>query len=173
MRKRFSAVLLAAALCMSGMAAAPAIAAPADTSIVKHTASKKVSISKPKITGKKRVGKKLKVKLKSPSGSKLKYQWLRNGSKISGATSKTYKLRSADKGKRMSVRVTATKPGFKKSVRVSKKTSKIKAKKKSTSSSVYYKNCTEARNAGVTPIYRGDPGYASHLDRDNDGVACE
>lgn len=39
--------------------------------------------------------------------------------------------------------------------------------------SVYYKNCTEARNAGVTPIYRGQPGYASHLDRDNDGIACE
>ncbi|EHI40861.1 hypothetical protein OPAG_00390, partial [Rhodococcus opacus PD630] len=36
-----------------------------------------------------------------------------------------------------------------------------------------YKNCTEARNAGVTPIYRGQDGYASHLDRDNDGIACE
>lgn len=38
---------------------------------------------------------------------------------------------------------------------------------------VYYKNCTEARAAGVTPIYRGQPGYGQHLDRDNDGVACE
>ena len=38
---------------------------------------------------------------------------------------------------------------------------------------VYYDNCTEARDAGVTPLYRGDPGYASHLDRDKDGVACE
>ncbi|MCL2532736.1 MAG: excalibur calcium-binding domain-containing protein [Nocardiaceae bacterium] len=37
----------------------------------------------------------------------------------------------------------------------------------------YYKNCTEARNAGVTPIYRGQAGYAPHLDRDNDGIACE
>ncbi len=36
-----------------------------------------------------------------------------------------------------------------------------------------YKNCTEARNAGVTPIYRGQDGYAPHLDRDNDGFACE
>lgn len=36
-----------------------------------------------------------------------------------------------------------------------------------------YKNCTEARNAGVTPIYRGQDGYAPHLDRDNDGIACE
>lgn len=39
--------------------------------------------------------------------------------------------------------------------------------------SVYYKNCTAARNAGVTPLHRGDPGYAPHLDRDNDGIACE
>ena len=38
---------------------------------------------------------------------------------------------------------------------------------------VYYKNCSEARDAGVTPLYEGDPGYAPHLDRDNDGIACE
>lgn len=39
--------------------------------------------------------------------------------------------------------------------------------------SVRYKNCAEARAAGAAPIRRGQPGYASHLDRDNDGVACE
>ena len=38
---------------------------------------------------------------------------------------------------------------------------------------VYYKNCSEARAAGVTPLYEGDPGYAPHLDRDNDGIGCE
>ena len=38
---------------------------------------------------------------------------------------------------------------------------------------VYYANCTEAREAGAAPVRRGDPGYASHLDRDNDGVGCE
>ena len=37
----------------------------------------------------------------------------------------------------------------------------------------YYKNCKEARAAGVAPIYRGQPGYAKHLDRDGDGIACE
>jgi excalibur calcium-binding domain-containing protein len=36
-----------------------------------------------------------------------------------------------------------------------------------------YGNCTEAREAGVTPLHEGDPGYGSHLDRDGDGVACE
>jgi len=39
--------------------------------------------------------------------------------------------------------------------------------------SVYYKNCTAARAAGAAPVYRGQPGYAAHLDRDNDGIGCE
>ncbi|WP_018933076.1 thermonuclease family protein [Gracilibacillus lacisalsi] len=38
---------------------------------------------------------------------------------------------------------------------------------------VYYANCTEAREAGVTPLHEGDPGYGSHMDGDGDGVACE
>ncbi|WP_228797432.1 excalibur calcium-binding domain-containing protein [Nocardia cyriacigeorgica] len=37
----------------------------------------------------------------------------------------------------------------------------------------YYKNCDAARDAGVAPLHRNDPGYAPHLDRDNDGIACE
>lgn len=38
---------------------------------------------------------------------------------------------------------------------------------------VYYPNCAAARAAGAAPIHAGDPGYASKLDRDGDGVACE
>jgi hypothetical protein len=37
----------------------------------------------------------------------------------------------------------------------------------------YYPNCTAARDAGVTPIMRNEPGYRAALDRDNDGIACE
>ena len=36
-----------------------------------------------------------------------------------------------------------------------------------------FRNCAEARAAGAAPVRRGDPGYAPHLDRDNDGVGCE
>jgi uncharacterized protein YraI len=36
-----------------------------------------------------------------------------------------------------------------------------------------YENCTEARAAGDAPVYRHEPGYGPHLDRDNDGVGCE
>ncbi|MFA9492387.1 excalibur calcium-binding domain-containing protein [Streptococcus sp. E17BB] len=38
---------------------------------------------------------------------------------------------------------------------------------------VRYANCSEARAAGVTPIYLGEPGYSRKLDRDGDGIACE
>lgn len=38
---------------------------------------------------------------------------------------------------------------------------------------VYYRNCSEAREAGVAPIYRGQPGYRPEMDGDNDGIACE
>ena len=36
-----------------------------------------------------------------------------------------------------------------------------------------FRNCSEARSAGATPVRRGDPGYGRHLDRDGDGVGCE
>jgi beta-lactamase superfamily II metal-dependent hydrolase len=44
---------------------------------------------------------------------------------------------------------------------------------KETTETVIYKNCTEVRQAGKAPLYRGDPGYSRKLDRDGDGVACE
>jgi beta-lactam-binding protein with PASTA domain len=37
----------------------------------------------------------------------------------------------------------------------------------------YYKNCDAVRAAGKAPIYRGQPGYRSGLDRDGDGKACD
>lgn len=41
------------------------------------------------------------------------------------------------------------------------------------SGGTYFKNCSAARAAGAAPLYRGQPGYAPKLDRDNDGIACE
>lgn len=40
-------------------------------------------------------------------------------------------------------------------------------------SNVYYKNCDAARAAGAAPVYFGQPGYGTHLDRDRDGIGCE
>ena len=39
--------------------------------------------------------------------------------------------------------------------------------------STYYRNCDAARADGASSIRAGEPGYAAHLDRDDDGVACE
>ena len=36
-----------------------------------------------------------------------------------------------------------------------------------------YTNCAQARAAGAAPVHRGEPGYGSHLDRDDDGIGCE
>jgi hypothetical protein len=37
----------------------------------------------------------------------------------------------------------------------------------------FFRNCSAARAAGRSRIRSGEPGYASHLDRDNDGIGCE
>jgi hypothetical protein len=36
-----------------------------------------------------------------------------------------------------------------------------------------FPNCSAARAVGVAPSYRGQPGYWSKLDADNDGISCE
>ncbi len=46
------------------------------------------------------------------AGTKLTYQWLRNGVAIQGAISKTYKLTSFDQGTNISATVTGSKLGF-------------------------------------------------------------
>jgi hypothetical protein len=38
---------------------------------------------------------------------------------------------------------------------------------------VHFRNCSEARANGYSRMRLGEPGYARHLDRDNDGIACE
>ena len=55
----------------------------------------------------------------------------------------------------------------------SKTTPKPPVRTQRASGRVHFANCTEARAAGAAPVRRGDPGYASHLDRDNDGIGCE
>jgi hypothetical protein len=41
------------------------------------------------------------------------------------------------------------------------------------SGSAYYANCAAVRAAGKAPLYQGQPGYSTDLDRDRDGVACD
>jgi ELWxxDGT repeat protein len=69
----------------------------------------------PKITGTATVGKTLKAVpgAWAPAKVTLKYQWLRAGKAIKGATKSSYKLVSADKGKKVTVKVTGSKKNYK------------------------------------------------------------
>ena len=60
-----------------------------------------------------------------PTGATLTYQWLRNGSAISGATKATYKLTTADAGKKISVRVTSVREGYVDATKTSAQTSTV------------------------------------------------
>lgn len=56
----------------------------------------------------------------SPRPAKVSYQWLRNGQPIVGAVKSKYKLTKVDKAAKVSVRITATKPGYNPVVKTSK-----------------------------------------------------
>jgi hypothetical protein len=70
---------------------------------------------RPTISGSHKAGAKLSAKrlLVSPKASRYSYRWLRNGKAIRGATRSTFKVRSGDKGARISVRVTALRKHYK------------------------------------------------------------
>ncbi len=81
----------------------------------------------PTISGRAKVGRWLTATIGVwMSGTTLTQQWLRNGKNISGATATTYKLKSADRGKRISVRVNATKLGYSPATATSLKTSRVR-----------------------------------------------
>jgi alpha-tubulin suppressor-like RCC1 family protein len=69
----------------------------------------------PSITGTVRVGHELKAHIGTLSvrPSHALYQWKRNGHAIAHATKSTYELKSADRGKHVSVTVTVTRSGYK------------------------------------------------------------
>ncbi|MDR0504788.1 MAG: hypothetical protein LBG70_03135, partial [Bifidobacteriaceae bacterium] len=62
------------------------------------------TLARPKIKGQAKVGAKLQAKVTGLAKG-LRYQWYRGARAIKGATKATYRLRAADQGKRISVRV--------------------------------------------------------------------
>lgn len=91
----------------------PAIVPPGTPDEPPATPHSFTKVYTPTISGSAKVGKALTAKVKtwSPKAS-MKYQWLRNGSPITGATKSTYKLAAADLGATISVKVTGTKSGY-------------------------------------------------------------
>ncbi|HEX7738573.1 MAG TPA: hypothetical protein VF426_02865 [Marmoricola sp.] len=78
----------------------------------------------PKLTGKAKPGRMLRPAMSvkairngfRPTASKVRFQWLRNGHAIKHATKAKYRIRKADRYKRIKVRVTATRKGLIKAV---------------------------------------------------------
>jgi 5'-nucleotidase len=61
----------------------------------------------------------------SPSGLTFAYQWLLNGTPISGQTASTLKVTSAYDGKRISVRVTGSRTGYASTTVISAQSAKV------------------------------------------------
>lgn len=83
----------------------------------------------PTITGSAVVGKTLTARPGTwkPSPTKLAYQWLRGSSTIKGATRSTYVLTAADRGKTISLKVTASKAGYRTKAKTSARTAVVKS----------------------------------------------
>lgn len=98
-------------------------AVPASAAAKKFTAT-----PTPTISGTVKVGKTLTAKPGKwqPKPAKLTYQWYRNGKRISGATKSTYKLKTGDASKKITVKVTGSKKGYN-SVSKTSKSKKVPA----------------------------------------------
>ncbi|WP_291278926.1 hypothetical protein [Galactobacter sp.] len=94
---------------------------------VQKPAPKKITTGTVKIKGTAKVGNKLTASKSGwkPSGLTYSYQWLANGKKISKATKSSYTIAKADKGKRLSVKVTAKKSGYKTTSKTSARTKAV------------------------------------------------
>lgn len=91
--------------------------------------SKFTKTATPKISGTAKVGKTLKAKpgsWKPKSGVKFTYQWFANGTAISNATKSSLKLTAAQKGKKVTVKVTGKKVGYNAVTKAAKATKKVK-----------------------------------------------
>ncbi|WP_068401631.1 5'-nucleotidase C-terminal domain-containing protein [Kribbia dieselivorans] len=84
------------------------------TSTTRTVAKGILTGAKPKITGTKKAGSTLKVVRGTwkPSGISFSYRWYSNGKAISGATKSSYKVSTAQRGKRITVKVTGRKAGY-------------------------------------------------------------
>lgn len=104
----------------------PTSVTTANTAAVKLPAVKVTGT--PTISGTAKTGSTLKVSSagKWTAGSKLSYQWMRNGTVIKGAAAASYKLAAADKGKTITVKVTGSKTGHTPASAVSKKTAAVR-----------------------------------------------
>lgn len=92
------------------LGASSVITTSATTSAVKAGA---LQAATPTLSGTAKVGSRLTAKTGTwTTGTTFTYQWLRDGVRIAGATRSTYTPSASDATRRLTVRVTGTKPGY-------------------------------------------------------------
>lgn len=85
-------------------------------------------VTAPTVSGTRQVRATLTVKVGAwATGGKLTYRWYADGKQINGETRKTYRVNPGLRGKRISVAVTVSKPGWSVITRASARTSPIRA----------------------------------------------
>jgi len=88
--------------------------------------ARQLTSSTPTITGTTKVGNTLTAKAGAwRRGSRLTYQWYRDGKKLKGYTAKTFTLTKYSAGKTLTVHVTGSKPGYTPASTSSSKTAKV------------------------------------------------
>lgn len=96
------------------------------TNLDKKAAIQKLKAATPTISGTAKVGKKLTAKAGTWTRyATLSYQWYANGKAIAKATKSSFTLTSAQKGKKITVKVTGKKTGYASTSRTSKPTAKV------------------------------------------------
>ncbi|MBP2391106.1 carboxypeptidase regulatory-like domain-containing protein [Aeromicrobium fastidiosum] len=83
--------------------------------------------SRPKVSGRAKVGQRLRARSAAtdPDGRRT-YRWMRDGRTIRGATGSTYRVTTADRRHRLSVRVRYTAPAYETAMRASRSTKKVR-----------------------------------------------
>jgi hypothetical protein len=81
----------------------------------------------PRISGRAKVGQTLRVSTSAwrPSPVRLTYRWYANGRAIAGATRTSFRVPSAARGKRITVKVTGTRSGYTTVTRTSSATARV------------------------------------------------
>jgi hypothetical protein len=103
----------------------PTLSGPSDSSAT-TVARGTLTTSRPTITGTRKVGRKLTlVRHTWTSGTRFSFRWYANGRAIPRATARTLTLKSAQKGKRITVKVTGSQTGYKTASRTSAATARI------------------------------------------------
>ena len=89
------------------------------------------SSRRPRVQGRARVGRTLTARPGSwlPATSQSRYRWMRGGRPIAGASGRRYRLRSADRGKRVAVNVTAKGFGYLSATVPSASTRRVRGKR--------------------------------------------